>query len=186
MGLEVGIQGFSSGDHFKNHQGYREKSSVVSNTLPMGSPFNEKHVTEQLIGNPEVPSQDQNFGRPGLSITVSHPDNDKLLYEQQVITHSSGYIHEMQAAHDEHTFTRSNPSGSFQLPLPILASDLPFDICVKRQEMDEQVSKKFLKGLARVKSGLGIETRAPDASLVETFSNSRELVSLFRLFSTCS
>jgi hypothetical protein len=186
VGLEVGNQGLLSGDYFKDHQGHEERSSMISDTRPMGSPFNENRVTERLIRKPEEFSLDQNVGRPNVSITVSHPDSDKLPYEQQGTTHSGAYIHEMQAAQDEHPFTPSETSDSSQLPLPILASELPFDICIKRKEMDEQVSKGFVKGLARVKSGFGIETRARDASLVETFSDSRELVSFLGLFSTRS
>jgi hypothetical protein len=186
IGLEVGNQGLPLSDCSKDRQGHEGKRSVISDTRPMGSPFMEKRVIERLVGNSEVSSQDQNIGSPGLSITVSNPDGGKSLYDQQAIPHPGAYIHEMQAAQDEHTFASPKPSDSIQLPLPLLASDLPFDICIRRKEMDGQVSKGLAKGFTRVKGSFGIETRARDASLAEPFSNRRELVSLLGLFSTRS
>ena len=78
--------------------------------------------------------------------------------------------------------TSSKSQDDSPQPLPQSALDLPYDICLKRKDMDHQVSAGVAKGIAKAKGKFGIETRPQFTSLVETYSDSCEIVSLLTIF----
>ena len=92
------------------------------------------------------------------SVNQFHEGLHPVTEEQSVDSETSGRL------------AQSNSRNFLSLPPSIY--ELPFDICRKRKELDQEVTTK----LGKLKSKLGVETRNKDASLVQTFSDPRELV----------
>ncbi|KAF1942093.1 hypothetical protein EJ02DRAFT_454596 [Clathrospora elynae] len=79
---------------------------------------------------------------------------------------------EKQTVDLEHRHVASYSGPRATLPIPASVYDLPFDICRKRRELDEEVSS----GFAKLKGKFGFETRVKDTNLVQTFSEPREII----------
>jgi len=153
----------------QHRQTHREMDSGVSNTSPSGSPFSKRPENERIDGSITASGHSQGIERPRPSILLSHPGDDQSPYGQAQTSFAE--------TQSECNPTSPNLSSPSLLPLPLRALDLPFDICLRRMELDEQAPKGFAKGFAKAVGSLGIETRTRDASLAETFSDPRELVS---------
>jgi hypothetical protein len=169
-----------------NRQGHNGTAPVVSNRSPMDSPFDEKGMNGPIFEAPETSRQAGTVENSGPSITISHPQVTQSPQDRPKTPESSDHVDEKQAVEKEpvsntQAYTRSNDSLPWPLPESVLL--LPYNICHKRKDLDEQVSKGFAKGLEKVRGSFGIETKARDATLAETFSDPRELVSLFQILS---
>ena len=128
------------------------KASMVSATSPIDSPLEGKRLSEKVAGNSNTLD---GVTTSGLTITVSDSEGTQLQQDQPMTPRNDRFL----------------------LPLPQTALQLPYDICHKRKMLDERVAKGLFKGIAKLKGTLGAETRTRDASLIDTFSNQRELVS---------
>ena len=153
---------------------HREMNTGVSDTSPLGSPFGKRPKNERIEGSFTASGQSQGSERPRPSRTVSHPGVDQSPYGKAQTSFAG--------PKSEFTPTSPNLTSHSLLPLPLYALDLPFDICLRRKQFDKQVPKGFVKGLAKAKGSFGIGTRPRDASLVETFSDPRELVCCSKSF----
>ena len=183
---DVEAQSSPSPSYHPNRQSHDGTAPVVSNRRPMDSPFDEQGMNGPIFEAPETSRQVGTVEIFGPSITVSHPQDTKSPQDRPKTPESSDHVDEEQAVEKElvpniQASTRSNDSLPRPLPESVLL--LPYDICHRRKDLDEQVSKGFAKGLEKVKGSFGIETKARDASLAETFSDPRELVSLFQILS---
>ncbi|KAI4935568.1 uncharacterized protein J4E92_002859 [Alternaria infectoria] len=154
-----------------NDQSHKGKAPVVADISPTNSPFGDKRIHELNAGTASLVEA---TGSSGPSITVSEPGDAQPPKQQSASLDSITHAHWKQALL---TQTSSKSHDDSPRPLPPSALDLPYDICVTRKDTDHQVSTGIAKGVAKVKGKLGIETRAPAASLVETFSDPREIVS---------
>jgi hypothetical protein len=157
-----------------DRQSQKGKAPVIFDTSPTSSVIDQRRVYEL---NEERQNRAEVVGRSGPLITLSQLIGDQSPQHQPETPDVTTQGHEKQ-------FLRTHASATSQddlpRPLPLSALDLPYDICLKRKEMDQQVSKGLTKGIAKVKGNLGIETRPRAASLVETFSDPREIVSSLR------
>jgi hypothetical protein len=135
--------------NIRNHDNNASGSAYPS---PTDSHLDEKHVYGSDNGHP-APS-------PGPLITLSEPAEPVASSKPICVTHLDADSMEKETVGESHDFGSS------------MVRD-PFDICWKRKELDQDVSK----GFAKLKGKFGIETRARDASLEETYQR-RELVSV--------
>ncbi|KAG9195926.1 hypothetical protein G6011_01047 [Alternaria panax] len=146
-----------------------EQASVISDPNPVGSPLGTQRIHEPMVGTFSPVRTDATSDH---SITLSQPGNTQSSQDEPQTSRSSAHSHEKEAV--ERTSARS--SDSFPQVLPQSALFLPYDICIKRRHMDEQVPRGILKGFEKMKGSFGIETRTQDASLRDTFSVQRELI----------
>ena len=158
------------------HQSHKGKAPVVSAMSPTYSSFGHKPIHELNAG---ATNGVEAAGSSGPSITLSQHGDAQSLQQQSASSDAITHTHWKQALH---TQTSSKAHNDPPRPLPPSALDLPYDICLKRKDLNQQVSKGIAKGVAKVKGKLGIETRAPVTSLKETFSDPREIVSLLQKF----
>jgi hypothetical protein len=151
-----------------NPMNYVDSTSRSAYPSPADSHLAEKHVYEP----DEVPSTSiQTVLNPGPLITLSEPAEPVPPPTKMDAIQLSANSIEKYTVKDPHDHS-STVGDSQPLLLPSSVYDLPFDICRKRMELDQDVSK----GFAKLKGKFGRETRAPDPSLVETFREPRELV----------
>lgn len=154
-------------------QSHKGKAPVVSDMSRTNSPFDDRHIHELSAGTASLVEA---VGNPGPFITVSQP-GDTQSPQQPASSESITHTQQNQALR---IHAPSKSYDDYPRQLPPSALDLPYDICLKRKDIDHQVSKGLAKGIAKVKGRFGIETRARAASLVETFSDPREIVSLLK------
>jgi len=159
-----------------NDQSHKGKAPVVADISPTNSPFGDKRIHELNAGTASLVEA---TGSSGPSITVSEPGDAQPPKQQSASLDSITHAHWKQALL---TQTSSKSHDDSPQPLPLSALDLPYDICVTRKDIDHQVSRGIAKGIAKFKGKFGIETRARAASLVETFSDPREIVGLLTIF----
>lgn len=156
---------------------------VTNDTSLMKSAIDDKRIQVPTIG---VPSTSEH-AEIGPSIMLSQSKDSESPQNQSAVSQSSSHAHEKQLVEEDHTPHTYNLSGSnipILLTLPPTVLSLPYDICLRRKDLDEQTTKG-LAMFTKVKGSLGIETRARDSSLIETFSDPRELVrsiQRFRIF----
>jgi hypothetical protein len=150
-----------------------EKVSTVSVSNPVGSPLDSQRVLDPIVDTSSPVELDTTAGPPMIS---SHLRDTWSSQESPETPRPSTYDPDKQAVER----TSQEPDDSFPQELPQSALFLPYDICVKRRNLEEQVPKGISKGFARIKGSFGIETRTRDSSLIETFSAQRELVSLLQ------
>jgi hypothetical protein len=79
---------------------------------------------------------------------------------------------EKQAVGHQHGLSTLDIGRPMACSLPSSVYDLPFDVCRRRKELDQEVTSSF----GKLKGKFGIESKARDASLAETFRQQRELV----------
>jgi hypothetical protein len=151
-----------------------EKVSTVSVSNPVGSPLDSQRVLDPIVDTSSPVELDTTAGPPMIS---SHLRDTWSSQESPETPRPSTYDPDKQAVER----TSQEPDDSFPQELPQSALFLPYDICVKRRNLEEQVPKGISKGFARIKGSFGIETRTRDSSLIETFSAQRELVSLLQI-----
>jgi hypothetical protein len=137
---------------------------------PADSHFGDKRVYEPGGGTANIADI---VSMQNPSITVSNSAEQR---EQMGTIYSETHDSEKETVEDPHTNNVHEVESAYPQPLPPSALDLPYDICGKRRDLDEQVTKGFG---AKWKGKIGIETRARDASLLDTFSEPRELVSVY-------
>jgi len=154
--------------HNRSHRGNALRMSDMS---PMNSTLDYKPIYELNLGTASLVGAVRNLGP---SITVSQAEVAQFSQLQSASSDSTAHTHRKQAIHTPESLRSHDDSP---LPLPPSALDLPYDICLKRKSLDHQVSKGIAKGIAKMKGTLGLEARARATSLVETFSDPRELVS---------
>jgi hypothetical protein len=174
----LGDQNVFIQNHLIHHQIHGEDVSVTTNTSLMQPAVDHKRTQNPTIGAADM---SEHTAEIGPWITLSQSKDIELSQNQSAVSQSSSHAHEKQLAEEDHAMHAYNSPGynnPLLLPLPHSALFLPYDICVKRGSLEEQVPKGISKGFARLKGSFGIETRTRDPSLVETFSTQRELVSL--------
>ncbi|CAN9388110.1 unnamed protein product [Alternaria alternata] len=163
-------------NHLTHHQNHRGDISVTNNTSLMPSAVDHERIQE-----PTIEAADMSASTPeiGPSITLSPSEDTELSQNQSAVSQSSSHAHEKQLVEEDyatHAYNSPGYNNPILLPLPHSALYLPYNICLKRRSMEEQVPHGLLKNVAKVKGSLGIETRARDSSLVDTFSDPRELI----------
>ncbi|KAL1793591.1 hypothetical protein ACET3X_008573 [Alternaria dauci] len=149
---------------------------LATDTSSMGFTIHDRHTQEPID---RAITTSEPVGDTGPSITISSNEDTESPHRQSTVSQTSSHAHEKQLAEGDHTPHGHYPSGSnnpFLLTLPPTVLYLPYDICVRRKDLDEQVTKGLAKKFAKVKGTLGIETRARDSRLEETFSDPRELI----------
>jgi hypothetical protein len=152
-----------------------------SQSMPLKSSLKtprDTHFDEIRTFSPEVNAPDQaelvQYQDPVITIS---PPSALLQSDQDLHTPQHQYSEkqttEKKAVIDKPT--HSSLGSIFVLPQPLPSSvfELPFDICRKRKELDQEVTR----GLGKLTGRLGFETRKQDASLADTFREPRELVS---------
>ncbi|KAI4691252.1 uncharacterized protein J4E84_003543 [Alternaria hordeiaustralica] len=157
-------------DHLVNRQSYGGSAPIAFDTSPTSPSFDDKLVEELEIG---ASGETETIGNSRPSVIVSPAVDAQSSQYQPATPNLSTHVPEMQALHNP-TSARSYDDSA--LPLPQSALELPYNICLKRKAMEEQVSKGVVKGFTKLKSTLGFETRSRDASLEDTFSDPREIM----------
>jgi hypothetical protein len=151
-----------------------EKVSTVSVSNSVGSPLDSQRVLDPVVDTSSPVELDTTAGPPMISSDLRDTWSSQ---ESPETPRPSTYDPDKQAVER----ASQEPDDSFPQELPQSALFLPYDICVKRRNLEEQVPKGISKGFARIKGSFGIETRTRDSSLIETFSAQRELVSLLQI-----
>ncbi|CAI9634656.1 unnamed protein product [Alternaria burnsii] len=163
-------------DHLIYHQTHEGNVSV-----PTNSSFMQSAVDNDRIQEPTSEAADMSAHTPeiGPSITLSQSEDTESSQHHSVVSQLSSHAHEKQLAEDiptPHAYNSPGYNSPFLLTLPSTVLSLPYDICLRRKDLDEEVTKGLAKGVAKLKGSLGIETRTRDSSLIETFSDPRELI----------
>ena len=161
----------SSMDNVVDRESHKGDAPAVFNTLPTNPSFDDKFVEELKIG---ASGTTETVGNSGPSIIVTPTGGAQFSHYQPATPSSSTHVPEKEALHN---LTSSTSYETSDLPLPRSALELPYDICLKRKAMEEQVSKGVAKGIEKLKGTFGFETRSRDASIKDTFIDPRELVS---------
>jgi hypothetical protein len=153
-----------------DHNQAHDNAPRLAYPSPADSHFGDKRVYEPGVGATNLAEM---VSMQNFSITVSDSAEQR---EQMGTVYSEKHGSEKETVEDQHTNNVYEVESTCLQPLPPSALDLPYDICGKRRDLDEQVTKGFG---AKWKGKIGIETRARDASLLDTFSEPRELVSIY-------
>ena len=160
-------------------------TSSLSNTSPTSA-----YYTPTIISGPEftqfsvpsmtnTPKRSRQYGDSVPQLSPPNPSpsgiSDRQLYRPSHRTSAPAEPPQTPGL----SITLSQPGelpsriGAMR-PLPSSVYELPFDICRRRSELDQEVPK----GIAKFKGYLGRETRNKDISLEHTFRERREIVSL--------
>ncbi|KAF1851033.1 uncharacterized protein K460DRAFT_26715 [Cucurbitaria berberidis CBS 394.84] len=160
-------RGSSVEENSQQRRLYSDNVPQLSYPIPNRSNSNDRRIYEPDI---YTSGQIESSPIPGPSIILSQPA-EPVASEQSTTDFFPGlHVAEKQAVDPEQDIF--SPESIATIPLPPSVYDLPFNICHKRKELDQQVSK----GFAKLKGKFGVETRNKDTSLVQTFSEPREII----------
>jgi hypothetical protein len=167
-----------------NHLIYHQRGDLSGTT---STSLMQSAVDHKRIQEPTIEAADMSAHTPEIvpSITLSQSENTESSQNQLAVSQSSSHAHEKQLAEESpnpHAYNSSGYNSPLLLTLPTTVLSLPYDICLRRKDLDEKVTKGLAKGVARLKGSFGIETRTRDSSLIWTFGDPRELVRSIQRF----